>query len=164
MREADPEYREMLEERKRDKQEREEQAKARMDGQYDDAEDEIRSLCADQLGLKGKDSESRISRLAQYVMVEIQNDPKLMRKWMSGNLSCVSSAFKQVLDHHDMIGKSVSKMRQEATEKRRVSKLPTLPSASGSLTGQAGGKDREKGITKSTHDDAWAVLQDSMRE
>ena len=68
-----------------------------------------------------------------------------------------------VLEDHDVMTKSISKMRQDAIDKRRVSKLPTLPSAAGSLTG-SNAAPREKGITKQTHEDAWALLQQSLQE
>lgn len=163
MHQADPRLEKFLQEQEQEKERRETESKARMEAQFDDAEDEIRTLAAEQLGLKNKADEPRIARLAQYVMVEIQNDEKLMRKWQTGNLACIKQAFKAVLDANDNLGKSLSKARQEAADKRRISKLPTLPSAAGSLTGEKEAK-REKGIGKQAHEDAWAVLQQSLQD
>lgn len=161
MRKADPEYAEFLERQKMDEQ-------TRIEAQFDQAEEDVRDLCAEELGLKKKEDEPRISRIGQYVMLEIKNDPKLLRMWQAGNTTAViKKAFKVVKDEHEGLTKNITRMRQEAEQKRKVSKLPTLPSASGSLTqgsGPNGSDKREKGITKQAHEDAWAILQQSMQD
>jgi hypothetical protein len=156
MRKADPEYAEMVERTKREQADR-------IEAQFDAAEETVRELAAEKLGLKAKTDESDIAWLAQQTMLAIQNDEKLMRMWQAGNLSCIKKGFEIVQERHDKLGKSISRMRQQAIDKRKVSKLPTLPSASGSLTG-SNAKEREKGITKQTHDDAWAILNQSLQE
>lgn len=160
MRKADPEYAEMVERQKKSESDR-------IDAQYDTAEDMVRDLAAEQLGLKAKADESDIAWVAQQTMLAIQNDEKLLRMWNAGNMNCIKKGFQIVQDRHDKLGKSISKMRQVAQDKRKVSKLPTLPSASGSISSQSsnnGDNKREKGITKATHEDAWAVLQQTMND
>ena len=160
MRKADPEYAEFIEKNKRSESER-------IESQFDSAEETIRELAANELGLKAKTDESDIAWIAQQTMLAIQNDPKLLRMWQTGNLSCVKKGFDLVQERHDKIGKSLSKMRQQAIDKRKVSKLPTLPSASGSLT-SPNSKDRIKGLSgeaaKQANDEAWALLKQTMQD
>lgn len=160
MRKADPEYAEMVEKQKKSEADR-------VEAQFDEAEDQVRELAAEQLGLKAKTDEADIAWVAQQTMLAIQNDPKLSRMWQAGNLSCIKKGFAIVQERHEKLGKSISKMRQVAVDKRKVSRLPTLPSASGSLT-QTNPKDREKGLSgnagKQAAAEAWAILQQNMRE
>ncbi len=158
MRKADPEYAQYLEESKAEKQER-------IEAQFDAAEDTIRELAATEFGLKGKADEDTISWLAQQTMLAIKNDTKLSRMWAVGNSDCLKKGFKIVQDRQERLGKSVTKMKAQAQEKRKISRLPTLPSVQGTGSGKEGKSgQQEKGITKQTHDDAWALLQQSMQD
>ncbi|HCV42398.1 MAG TPA: hypothetical protein DGH68_02870 [Bacteroidetes bacterium] len=154
MRDADPELVELLEERKRDKQEK-------MDAQFDDAEEKIRDLCKS-AGFPGE--EKIVARIAAHVMDEIKADKALMRKWNQGNLSCIDKAFKTYVDEFlPAIRKSNGKNEQNLADKRRISRLPSLPAGGSGVTHKAPERTQEdRGITKKTHDDAWAVFQSHM--
>jgi hypothetical protein len=167
MRKADPEYKQLLERAKQDEERRKQDEEVRDEAKWDEAEEIVRDCASDELGLKGKTDEAEIAWIGQQVMLAIHNDEKLSRKWQAGNLSCIRQAFKVVIEHTDKHSKSIAKLRQTAQDKRRVTKLPTLPGASGSLTSPPQDK-RLKGLqgeaAKQAGDDAWAILQQHMTE
>ena len=154
---ADPERKAILDQIKADRE-------AKLDAQFDDAEDQIRELC-DSAGFP-KD-EKVVARIAVHVMDEIRTDEKLLRMWHAGNLKCVDKAFKKYTDEFLSVmrkgdGKQPNKMLEE---KRRIMRLPALPSGkSGGPSGAPERKQQEKGITKQTHEDAWEVFQSHMNE
>lgn len=152
MREADPEYKDFLEERKREKQEK-------MEAQVDDAEEEIRDLC----GKAGFPKDEKvISRVAVHIMDEIKNDPKLLRMWQTGNMGCISKAFKAYQeDFLTPMGKTSGKVNgDKITDKRRISRLPAFPSGGSPETSRTEKRDpNDKGINKGVHEKAWDVLQ-----
>lgn len=160
MRKADPEYAEYINNAK-------EERAAKEEAQWDDAAEMVTELAVEQLGLKAKTDESKINKIGQYVMLAIQNDKELLRKWKTGNLSCVKKAFATVLEDHESLGKSLTRMRQDTVAKRLVKKVPTLPSGNGSLS-QDAQKGRLKGLQgdagKQAGNDAWDLIQQSARE
>jgi hypothetical protein len=158
MRKADPEYAAMVEQQKQEKE-------ARIEAQFDEAEDCVRELAEAEYGLKGKTAEGDISWLAKQTMLAIRGDEKLVRLWNLGNTErCVKKAFAIVKERQENLGKrKVSALSKEAADKRKVSKLPTLPSASGSISGKEDPK-REKGVNKQAHTEAWEVFQQHIHE
>ena len=158
MRKADPEYAQFLENQKLSAKEREE-------AQFDEAADYVRELAEEKLGLKYDANEADVNHIAELVMLAIQKDEKLYRMWRVGKTErAVSGGFKAVESFLNKFGGGFTKLKQDAAEKRKVSKLPTLPSAAASLSSRKQDKDRPKGITKHTHEDAWALIQQSMQE
>jgi hypothetical protein len=155
MRKADPEYADFIEQQKKDRE-------ARADAMLDSAEEEVRDFAVKELGVSVK-NEKRISQFAKQVMQEILDDQKLLRQWQTGNLGCVKKACKSVQEYHEDLQKSAPGAKRQVEDKRRVSRLSTLPSASGSLSGEKR-ETREKGITKKTHEDAWAIFQGSAND
>lgn len=160
MRKADPEYAEYIEREK-------ERTKNAQEAQFDEAEEEIRVL-AQGIGIPAK-NEAAIGRLAKQVMLEIKDDKKLLQRWQAGHtLSVVRKAFAQV--EKELVGvlrKSTPTPTpsQQAADKRKISRLPTLPTAgSGSVSTKAARKPEDKGITKNTQDEAWAVFQSHMTD
>jgi hypothetical protein len=157
MRKADPEYAEMLAERETDKQER-------IDAQFDEAEEQIREL-AKTAGVPNK--EEIVARLARQVMLEINEDKKLLRMWNTGNLNCIKKAFKIVEENFlNPVRKSTVPVNgKQAADKRRILRMPTLPAGGGAgVTAEKSTAQKEKGITKQTHEDAWAYLQQLRSE
>jgi hypothetical protein len=156
MREADPEYKQLLEERKLREQER-------IDAQFDDAEEQIRDLTK-AAGLP--QDEKIISRVAAHVMDEIRSDEKLMRMWQTGNMKCIPKAWEKYQEEYLSPMRKVSgKAQNDLADKRRISRLPSLPSGGSPATSKAiERKPEDKGINKQTHDDAWAVVQAHMNE
>jgi hypothetical protein len=158
MRMADTDYARLIEEQERTRQER-------IEAQFDEAAEYVREIAEDKLGLKGEDDEKHVNFLAKEIMIAIQDDEKLLRLWRVGKTErAVSGGFKTVREIHDGFGKSLAKLKQEAAEKRRVSKLPTLPRASASLSSRRNDPNRQKGITKQTHEDAYALIQQLSQE
>jgi hypothetical protein len=150
MRKADPEYAQYIEQQKQDQTDR-------IEAQFDAAEEQIREL-ATAAGIPAK-NEAAVARLARQVMLEIDQDPKLKRLWASGNLSCIKKAYAVLeKDFLGVIRKATPAQSKDIADRRRISRLPTLPSAQGTLSQQSKDKD-DKGITKSAHKQAWAILQ-----
>jgi hypothetical protein len=158
MRDSDPEYRELLAEREQTKQER----AASEEVMYDDAYTEIGKLAKDN-GIKLSD-QGRL-RLSRQVMLEIRNDPKLIRQWDRRDMECVRSAFDAVNEHLlKPIGGRSNGAAVDAATRRRASRLPTAP-AGGSPTSSVNiPKQKEKGINQETHARAFELLQQSQRE
>jgi hypothetical protein len=156
MRDADPEYKAMLEERKLHEKER-------IEAQFDDAEDQIRDLTK-AAGIP--QDEKIISRIAAHIMDEIRSDEKLMRMWQTGNMKCIEKAWKQYdTDYLSAMRKVTGKAQNDLADKRRISRLPSLPSGGSPATSKAPErKADDKGINKQTHEDAWAVVQAHMNE
>jgi hypothetical protein len=155
MRTADPEYAQFMEQQKIERE-------SRIEAQFDAAEDEIRSLTKD-AGISPKD-EKTIARLARQVMLEIDSDPKLLKLWQAGNLSCVKKAWTIVNDELiDKVRKASPVLKQAIQDKRNIQRLPTLPSGQG-VVSQKGKDPKDKGLTKQANDDAWAVIQATMRD
>jgi hypothetical protein len=151
MRKADPEYAQFLEQQKQEKAER-------VDAQFDEAEEMVRDF-GKSIGISTKD-EAAMSRLGRQVMMEIREDPKLARLWNSGNLSCVKKALDSLEKSFlGVIRKSSIKASDSIADKRRISRLPTLPSGSSSSLSTEKRKEGDKGITKDAHKQAWALLQ-----
>jgi hypothetical protein len=156
MREADPEYKQLLEDRKRSEQER-------IDSQFEDAEDQIRDLTK-AAGIP--QDEKIIARVAAHIMDEIRSDEKLMRMWQTGNMKCVGKAWEQYSKEYlDPMRKVSGKAQSDLADKRRISRLPSLPSGGSPATSKAPErKPDDKGINKQTHEDAWAVIQAHLNE
>ena len=142
-----------------------EEKEAKMDAQFDEAEDQIRELCASNNFPK---DEKVISRIAVHVMDEIRSDEKLLRMWQAGNMKCVDKAFKAYNDEYLSImrkGDNGNKGDKMLAEKRRIMRMPALPSGkSGNLSGAPERKAEDKGLTKQAHEDAWAVFQSHMND
>jgi hypothetical protein len=154
MRQADAGYRELMEERERTKAE---QAQAE-EMLLDDTHDEIMKL-AKANGLPVKDDEV-MKAIGQSVMLTIKNDHKLLRQWLNGDLSTVGAAFEKLQKAIGGSRKGAGQMGNVARIKRQVVGLPTAPSGgAGTVTSVPAKAKDEKGITKSTHDRAWAMLQ-----
>jgi hypothetical protein len=154
MRQADAGYRELMEERERVKAERAQAEEVLLD----DTHDEIMKL-AKQTGLPVKDDEV-MKAIGQSVMLTIKNDHKLLRQWLNGDLSTVGAAFDKLQRAMGGARKGVGQMGNVARIKRQVVGLPTAPSGgAGTVTSVPVKAKDEKGITKSTHDRAWAMLQ-----
>lgn len=167
MRAADPEYRKYLEKAEQREQAETQEKQARIDAQFDEAEDVVREFAEAEMGLKGPKVEADISFFAQQTMLIIQNDEKMLRQWNAGHNipALIKKACGVVLDRADKTNKSIAARKREAAEKRKFSRLPSLPSGGASTTGATTtSPQKEKGITKQTHEDAWAVLQQSLRE
>lgn len=154
MRKADPKYAETLE--RIDQQDQD-----RADSMLITAEEEVRDLCKG-IGFDKKGDEDKINFVARQISLVIRDDEKLFKMWRAGNIKCVKMAFQEVNEKFiKPIRGSQSKnqdLRQSASEKRSVSRLPSLPAGSPALS-QKNEKPREKGINKGTHDDAWDLLQ-----
>lgn len=153
MRLSDAQYREMMEERERQKQE----AAQAHEQMLDDTHDEIMKL-AKANGLPLKDDEV-MKAVGQSVMLTIKNDHKLLRRWQNGDLGTVGDAFQKI---HGAFGgrKNGASQANVARVKRQVVGLPTAPSGgAGTVTAAPPKGKEEKGITKQTHDRAWALLQ-----
>ena len=156
MRVSDAEYREIVEERERQKRE----ADAFEGELLDDTHDEIFKLAKAE-GLPTKD-ESFMTVIGQSVMLVIRNDRKLLRQWNNGDLSCVEPAFDRMKKAWGPAKAGANGLRQGnvARIKRQVASLPTAPSGgSGTVTAPPPKSKDEKGITTKTHDRAWAQLQ-----
>ena len=165
MRTADPEYKALLERDAKRTQDEEKREKVRIDGQFDDAEEEVRKFADEEIGIPKK-NERATSFFAQQVMMTIKNDEKLSRMWDTGNMKCVSRACKIVQDEYVGVLRKTSSASKSSNiaDKRRISRLPTLPSGGNGVTSGADKRGPEdKGITKKTHEDAWAYFQ-SLRE
>jgi hypothetical protein len=137
------------------------QAQDRADSMLSAAEDTIRDLCKG-IGFDKKGDEDKISFIARQVSLVIRDDDSLFKMWRSGDIRCVQKAFKKVNEEfiEPIRGKPTSNqnLRQQAGEKRSVSKLPSLPAGSPSIS-QKNSQSREKGITKDSHNEAWDLLQ-----
>ena len=157
MRLADAEYREAMEERERQKQESE----ATENELLDDTHDEIMKLAKSE-GLPVA-NEEYMTVIGQSVMLTIRNDRKLLRQWRNGDLSCIAPAFEKLKKAIIAPVKGANgglRQGNVARIKRQVTNLPTAPSGgSGTVTAPPPKSKDEKGITKSTHDRAWALLQ-----
>jgi hypothetical protein len=161
MRDADPEYREMLDAAKERQAERQQNEEA----MFDDAHDALVQLAKDN-GLNL--DEPGMVMLGQQVMLAIRHDAKLLRAWDRGDIGCVEKAFGKVNESFlsKIAGKKAGALRQkEAATRRRISQLPTAPSGGAATTHPVASKSKdEKGITNKTHDRAWALLQQTMNE
>jgi hypothetical protein len=129
----------------------------RADAMYESAQEEIKNL-AEKVGI-GTDEKS-LTRLAGLVLMEIKTDEKLSRLWRAGNLKCIENAFKAVDEQFLHTGKTkgLRGQAEDAREKRRVVRVPTIPTGS-PATRSGSPAPREKGITKETHERAFAILQ-----
>lgn len=156
MRTADPEYAQFLEERKASEQER-------VEAQLDEAEETIRDL-AKTAGFP--QDEKVVARIAAHIMAEIDADDQLSRLWRSGKTSCLKKAFDRYMeDYVGPIRKSVDKQKGDLADKRRISRLPSLPSGGSASTSKPPQRKAEdRGINKNTHEDAWAVLQERLND
>jgi hypothetical protein len=155
MRAADPEYAEFLERQKTSDKER-------LEAQFDDAEDQIREL-AKTAGLP--QDEKIITRVGRHIMEEINSDPKLLRQWQTGNLSCIKRAFTRYQEEYlAPMRKTAAKPTNDLADKRRIARLPSLPSGGSASTSRAPErKPEDRGINKQTHEDAWAVVQSHLQ-
>jgi hypothetical protein len=157
MRKADPEYADFIRQQKEDRE-------SRLEAQFDTAEEKAREF-AKSIGI-AQDNEKAIRALGRQIMLEIDSDEKLKRMWYAGNLDCIPKAIKIV--EESLIGairkSKPEETKQQAKDKRRISRLPTLPSASGTVSQNEKRPPGEKGITKATHDEAWALVQQAMHE
>lgn len=144
----------------------EQQEEARMEAQFDSAEEQIRELC-ETAGLP-VDNDKIFSRIAVHIMDEIRSDEKLLRMWHAGNMKCVDKAFKNYTDEYlSTIRKGSDKKPENKmlAERRRIMRMPALPSGrSSGPSAPPERKQEEKGITKKTHEDAWDVFQSHMQE
>jgi hypothetical protein len=156
---ANPELKALVEQNKADKE-------AKLDAQFDDAEDQIRDLCKTaKLPIEGRN----FARIAVHVMDEIRSDEKLLKAWHAGNMKCVDRAFKLYTEEYlsEMRGTDDKKGKDLLAEKRRIMRMPALPSGkSGGPSGAPVDKraPEDRGITKKTHEDAWDVFQSHMNE
>lgn len=165
MRSADPEYTKLLEWKEQQEKKSQMETQARIDAMFDDAEEIVKDFADSELGLKGSKAESDISFFGQQVMLVIQNDEKLLRKWNTGNVSCVKAACQKVLELSQKTTQSLASRKRDAESKRRFLRLPILPSGGGvSTSATANPPQREKGITKQTHEDAWAIFQQASNK
>jgi len=85
-------------------------------------------------------------------------------------MKCVDKAFKNYTNEYlatiRKTGDGGKKPENKIlAERRRIMRMPALPSGrSGGPSGAPERKAEEKGITKQTHEDAWAVFQSHMNE
>jgi len=162
MRQADPEYAKLLQREAQREEQEKLTTQERIDAQFDSAEETVRDF-AKTIGIPAK-NEQATALFAQNVMLAVQNDPKLLRMWNTGNLSCIGKACALVRDGFiDVVRKSKSESNGDLADRRRISRLPTLPSG-GASVGTKQETAKEKGITKNTHDDAWAYIQSMKAE
>lgn len=152
---AYPEIPSYLEKQKKDAQEK-------IDAQFDDAEDQIRELAKN---ANLPQDEKIIKRVAIHVMEEINSDDRLLRQWKSGNLSCIKKAFSRYQEEYlSPLRKLAAKPQIDLAEKRRIQRLPSLPSGGSASTSKGvERKPGDKGITKQTHEDAWALVQENLQ-
>lgn len=172
MRKADPEYVEMLSMKQRFQQ----QDQERLDAQFDDAEEIVRELAAEEYGFKSEldengqwksKHEEDLSDIGVDVMQAIRRDQRLTRLWNNGNVDrAVRRAFQAVKAKHERLGKTVTQLKQEAAERKRV--LPTLHGGRGTLSARTSER-KSKGLngpeaTKELRDEAWAVFNNSLQQ
>lgn len=156
---ADPQYAEFME-----RQQHQHQEDAEI--QIDDATEQITELCA-QADIKDEDT---VARIAVHVMDEIKADPKLMRKWQRGDLSCIDKAYNRYMTEFidKFRGKANGKGDKDLSDVknlRKISRLPSFPQGgSAGTSAPPKRKEGDKGLTKQAGEDAWAVLQSVLRE
>ena len=159
MRDADPDYRDMLAAREEIKKERE----AAEEAMFDDAYTEIQGLAKDH-GIKLNDD--GMLRLSRQIMLEIRNDEKLLRQWDRRDIRCVAAAFESVNNHllKQIGGKPGNGAAVDAATRRRASRLPTAPAGGTPTANVKLPPQKEKGINQETHSRAFELLQQSSRE
>lgn len=103
-----------------------------------------------------------LRQLGRQIMMEITSDPKLYKQWQRGKTESVArQAFSRVEEEFLSPirgGKSVLQTKQD------IAKLPNLPSGGTGVSEKPKPKADGQGITKATHEAAFRMLQDAVRE
>ena len=121
---------------------------------FDRAEAKVRELAPPYLA----SDENALARLGKLATLEILDDPKLLRLWRAGDVSCVEEAMKRVeKDFTSKIRRAANGSTAET--KRRASSIPKILPGSSTTSTKGEDPNKGKGLSKEVHKSAWALMK-----
>lgn len=133
--------------------------KMREEAIWDQAEREVRSIAKD----AGYGNEEKfLRRLGQNIMLEINSDEKLLRRFRAGDMTALREAHESIeSDYHGRLKGSLAKTAKEIETKRKASRLPTPPAGSTTVSHRPKPKKGQGLDTPGLADEAYALIHQS---